>query len=440
MKKILLLLLSSFVAFSFTACDDDESTTPIYDLDIELVYPEGTHATEGVSVTVTSNQGTSYSNTTNEQGIASFKVPVGIYTAVASDKQSNLGDYFILNGNASEINITNEAVKYTLTMIASKTSQLILKELYIAGCMDNDNNKSYTNDRYVIIYNNSDLPASVNNLCLGFVLPFNSHATNGNLVDGKLTYESEGFIPAAYGIWYFQNTLNLDPYSEVVVCLNGAIDHTVTYSKSVNLANASYYVCYDTEDWNNTASYPAPYEGIATNQYLLAEKWGMGNAWPLSTMDPAFMLFKTEGITPSEFAAAADYWQSEGKANSIYSCLKVKTEWVIDAVEIFGTAYEDNYKRFTAATDAGAVYLTSKKGYTVHRHVDLEATKAIEGNEALLVYDLPETLDEANNVVSCDANKVNAVASAKRGAKLIYKDSNNSTNDFFERYQASLRD
>ena len=439
MKKYLSLLLVSVLALSLTGCKEDDET-PTYALTVQLSYPANTSVAEGVHVTVTNAQGSALTQSTDAQGVALFQVPAGLYSVAASDKQSNDGVRYILNGNKGEVAVQNADLTMTLDMLASTSNQIIIKEIYIGGCMDNNDDKAYQRDPYVILYNNSDVTASVDNLCLGMCLPFNAHASNKNYTDGQLSYEQEGFIPAGYGIWYFPNTVTIDPYSQIVVAINGAIDHTVTYSNSVNLANSDYYVCYDTEDWNNANYYPAPFEGIPTTHYLQAEKWGLGNAWPLSVIDPAFFIFKTEGVTPSQFVAAADFWYNGGVVSDINACLKVKQEWVLDAVEIFTTTAANNQKRLTSVTDAGAVYFTNKKGYSMFRHVDVEATKAIEGNESLLVYGMTANTDEADKVVLNDANQIDAIASAKQGAKIIYQDTNNSTNDFFERYQASLKD
>lgn len=442
MKNLFYMMFCCVVIILTAACKEDETEIITYDVNVSLVYPEGTSAKAGVLVSLTNNASTSYTTETSQEGIASFKVPAGIYSVAASDKQSSHGASYVLNGTQSNINIGSKAAnEIHLEMVAAKTNQLVIKELYVGGCPKDDGSGNYQSDNYVIIYNNSDMPAEVSNLCLGYALPFNSHASNKNYgEDGKLKYESLGFQPAGYGIWYFQESLRLEPFSEVVVAILGAIDHTQTYSQSVNLANKDYFCCYDPEDWSSTSYYPTPYEGIPTNHYLLAEKWGMGTAWPLSKICPAFFLFTTEGVTPSQFAAAKDYFYDSDKVSDINACLKVKNEWVIDAVEVFTTTSATNTKRFTSAVDAGAVLMTNKQGYTVHRVVDLEATKAIEGNEALLVTGLTATPDEADGVVTCDPNGIDAKASAAKGAKIIYKDTNNSTNDFFERYQSSLRD
>ncbi len=435
MKKYLSLLCASLMALSFTACDEDDET-PTYELTVQLNFPEGFAADESANVTLSNVQGTTWKQESDATGAVTFNVPAGIYSASATDRNNG----HIFNGTLAEITVTNAAVSATVEMQASNSSQIIIKELYIGGCMDNDGAKAYQRDPYVILYNNSGEVASAENLCLGMCLPFNAHASNKNVTDGVLSYENEGFIPAGYGIWYFPSTVTIEPYSEIVVALNGAIDHTVTYSNSVNLADASYFACYDPDDWNNTSYYPTPSEVIPTSHYLLAEKWGLGNAWPMSAIDPAFFIFTTEGITPSEFAAAQDWWYNGNTVSDINACLKVKTEWVLDAIEVFTTTADGNQKRLTASTDAGRVYFTNKHGYSMFRNVDLEATKAIEGNESLLVTGMTSCDDEAADVVKCDKNGIDAVASAKNGAKIIYQDSNNSSNDFFERYQASLKE
>ena len=50
---------------------------------------------------------------------------------------------------------------------------------------------------------------------------------------GHLNYESEGFIPAASSFWYFQgDEVVFEPWEQRVIALNGAIDHTLTYTNS----------------------------------------------------------------------------------------------------------------------------------------------------------------------------------------------------------------
>ena len=60
-------------------------------------------------------------------------------------------------------------------------------------------------------------------------------------------------------MWWYPNSLVIEPYSQVVINVCGAIDNTQTYSQSVNYANPAYYCMYDPESGFNIASwYPTP--------------------------------------------------------------------------------------------------------------------------------------------------------------------------------------
>ena len=75
---------------------------------------------------------------------------------------------------------------------------------------------------------------------------------------------------------------------------------------------------------------------------------------------------------------------------------------ILDGVEVFSTAWDESSKRLTARVDVGAVYMTARYGHSVERRIDEQESK--------------------------------------RQGHTVYLDTNNSTNDFIEREQASLRD
>lgn len=109
---------------------------------------------------------------------------------------------------------------------------------------------------------------------------------------------------------------------------------------------------------------------------------------------------------------------------------------MLDGIEVFQTAkIADSQKRLTADIDAGFVGLTNQLGHTLYRNVDKEATEALPENAGKLVYDYALGVDD-----STDPSGIDAEASMKNGAHIIYQDTNNSTNDFHERQKCSLRD
>ena len=321
----------------------------------------------------------------------------------------------------------------------ANVDQIVIKELYNGGCPKDGASGSFSNDKCLILYNNCSQKAVVNNLCIAFASPYNGHANNKNYgEDGKLTYEAEKFTPAFGGCWWYPYSLVIEPYSQVVINVSGAIDNTQTYSQSINYANAAYYCMYDPESGFKIASwYPTPSAEIPTSHYLKAKRLGTATSWPLSNSSPALFIFQTKDVTPAEFADNADnLWYDGGEAKDINACLKVKNDWILDAIEVYQkTKISDSKKRLTADIDAGYVALTNQLGHTLYRNVDKEATEALAENAGKLVYDYALGVDD-----STDPSGIDAEASIKNGAHIIYMDTNNSSQDFHERQKCSLRD
>ena len=327
-----------------------------------------------------------------------------------------------------------------MEMRQAKTSQIVIKELYNGGCMKDDGVTVFQYDKCFILYNNSPLPASLDNLCVGFCSPANAQATNHNYTaDGRLMYEGEGFTPVWNGIWYFPHTLTIEPYAQVVVNICGAIDNTQTVSASINYANPDYYCMYDPESgYYNTNYYPTPSALIPTSHYLKAVIMGLGNGWPISMSSPAFVVFQIPvDTTPREYCTNPDnLWYAGGDVKQVNACAKVPNDWIVDAVEVYAASSKEAcVKRLTADVDAGYIWLTNQHGHTLYRNVDQQATEALEVNEGKLVYNYPLGVG-----TSTDPSYIDAEASMRNGAHIIYKDTNNSTNDFHERQSCSLKD
>lgn len=328
-------------------------------------------------------------------------------------------------------------VKYIPVIADANVDQIIIKELYNGGCPKDDSG-NFQQDKCIILYNNCSQRAVINNLCIAFVTPYNGHGSNKNYTDdGKLTYEAEKFTPAFGGMWWYPYSLVIEPYSQVVINVCGAIDNTQTYSQSVNYANADYYCMYDPESGFKIPSwYPTPAAEIPTSHYLKAKRLGTATSWPLSNSSPALFIFQTKDVEPSVFADNADnLWYDGGVVKDINACLKVPNEWIIDAIEVYQTSkISDSKKRFTSDIDAGYVGLTNQLGHVLYRNVDKESTEALPENAGKLVYNYALGVDS-----STDPSGIDAEASIKNGAHIIFNDTDNSTNDFHERQKCSLR-
>lgn len=437
-----IILLTSYLFLA--ACSDNHEVT-LDDIsmgDVAITLTGVINSAEDFEVTLRNTQTNAlFTGKTNSEGIATFHVTPGLYEATASKQELTGNTYYIYNGTSGQIVVSkDERTTVSLEMKRAKTSQIVIKELYNGGCMKDDGVTFFQYDKCLILYNNTAQPAQLHNLCIGFCAPANAQATNRNYdSNGKLTYEAEGFIPVWNGIWYFPNTLTIEPYSQVVVNICGAIDNTQTITASVNYANADYYCMYDPESgYYNTNYYPTPSVVIPTSHYLKAVVIGLGNGWPFSNTSPALVVFQIpQGQTPRDYCTNTEnIWYSGGEVKQVNACAKVPNEWIIDAIEVYSAAYkEGSNKRLTADIDAGYVWLTHQHGHTLYRNVDLQATEALEDNAGKLVYNYQMGVG-----YSTDPSTIDAEASLRNGAHIIYQDTNNSTNDFHERKQCSLKD
>jgi hypothetical protein len=364
--------------------------------------------------------------------LAVLLITANVFVTSAQSKFLNI----YRNGSVEYIKAVSDVDSITFATLPSVASgQVIIKELYNGGCQklagEGTGTGAFNSDQYVVLYNNSNQTASLENLAFGYLLPNNAQANNGYYVDGSLYYESQGWLPAGWAIWSFKENVPLAPGQQLVVAITGAIDNTATYSQSINFNNSAYYALYDPTAFVNATSYPVPAAAIPTSHYLNGYKFAgyLGTAWAVSVSSPAFIIFKTEGVTPGEFAT-----NTANEVPGLAATLpgrKVPIEWVVDGIEVYaqnpGTG--TNRKRLTSTIDSGFITLTNAQGHTLYRNVDKEATEAIPENAGKLV-----------TGYAADPSGIDAEASIKKGARIIYKDTNNSTNDFHEREKASLRD
>ena len=431
------------IVLLLTACSDDifdHQQNGISMGEVAITLTDITHL-EGISVQLRNTSTNSiFEQTTDAEGKASFQVTPGIYEVTATGSYASEGVAYNYNGTSGQITVRkDETTAVAVAMKYARISQVIIKELYNGGCMADDGITRFQYDKCLVLYNNSDQKATISNLCIGETSPANAQAQNKNYdADGHLTYEAEGFVPAWNGIWYFTAPLEIEPYSQVVINIHGAIDNTQTISQSVNYANADYYCMYDPESgYSNTSYYPTPASVIPTSHYLKAVRFGLGNGWALSVSSPALIVFQTKDIAPAEYATnPVNQWYDGGTVTQVWLCAKVPNDWVVDALEVFSSGYQDSSrKRLTADVDAGYVWLTNYQGHSLYRNVNKAATEALPENKGKLVYSYALGVDG-----STDPSGIDAEASMKQGAHIIFQDTNNSSNDFHERIKCSLRE
>lgn len=451
-------MMLAALSLSVISCDDDDDPKLPVGNDVSTGSSNVTIGSVNVTITgITRNLAglevrmrntateTVFTATTNTNGMAEFKVAPGIYEVSASMTITTDEYKYIYNGSKGQVTIVsgqNDNIELEITetkvRLVVGEGTLVIKELYNGGCQKDDGSGFFQADKCVILYNNSANPVKAANLCFAIISPYNSQADNKWYDEGgKLIYADDNYLPALDGIWYFPDTLRVNPYQQVVVNCQGAINNIKTYSQSVNYANKDYYCMYDPEiGYNNKSYYPTPADVIPTSHYLKAVKIGISNAWALSITSPALVLFQTKDVSLTDYMANADnmIYTPGAAQNDINKNLKVRREWIIDGIEVYTSTSNDNVKRLTADVDAGYVTLTNKQGHVLYRNIDQKATEALVENSGKLVYNYSLGVEN-----STDPSGIDAEASMKNGAHIVFQDTNNSTADFHERLKCSLR-
>jgi len=398
-----LLLLLSLTLLSCDRFSDpyaaSEDALP-QEVSVQLIYPEGfAEVLRAGTLLRFENIGNAalYSARTDADGRVQVALPKGIYRISAQDRVGQ--DLF--NGSLDHVVVAGDALRIDLPLTHSLAGTLVVRELYVGGCSKAPEEGTWQADQYVLLHSNDPDPVYLDGLCFGTLTPYNATGVNHWLgADGSLP----DFAPVVTVVWKFPGSGTdhpLGPGEDALIALRGAIDHTAQYPLSVNLNRSDCYVCYNETYFPNPTYHPAPGDQIRADHILeVAIKTGQSNANVVSITSPAFLIFRPKGMTIEDYLQQPDVVvATPGSSSDIV--VKVPYEWVIDAVEVFDGRSTANGKRFPAQLDAGFVTQSEPfKGHSLIRRVD--------------------------------------EAESEEKGFVILKDSNNSSEDFYESETASL--
>jgi hypothetical protein len=311
-------------------------------------------------------------------------LPDGIYRVNISGRYGS--DVF--NGAADKVVLSGADLNLKLPLSYSKAGSIVIKEIYCGGCKKLPQEGDYQGDQYFILHNNDYNVQYLDSLCFGTLSPNNATASNPWVSKDPATGESifPDFLPIIQAVWQFPgdgDDFPLQPGEDAVICLRGAIDHSLQYPLSVNLNKPDYFVCYNLTYFWNTAYHPAPGNLISEDRIIdVVIKTGQANAYTFSLNSPTLVIWKAEGMTIQEFVNLPDN-VTPVPGSSIDNVVKIPYEWIYDAVEVFDARSANNSKRLAPSADAGYVLQTDVfLGHSLMRHIDEEASAA-SGYEVL---------------------------------------------------------
>lgn len=410
LRRLFILTVALICGVGCSSLSESVYTEALLRLEVEVVYPEGFDQYRREGVQVVAEEITSlnrYSSLTDQSGRVSFELIRGFYRIMVAD---NAGEA-IFNGMTDKVQLTDADGSVTVPLSYSKPGTIIIKEIYSGGCSKAPEQGTYQSDRYFILHNNSSQVQYLDGLCVGTLEPYNASSTSGNVwtdVDpqtGATIFRE--YAPIVECVWRFPGSgeeFPLQAGEDVVVVVNGAIDHTQQYPLSVNLNSEEYFVCYNPTLYPNVSYHPVPGDKISSDRYMeCAIKVGKANGYILSLNSPTLVIFRSPEDVDIDAYFDNLTESTVTKPGSSEICVKIPWEWIIDGVEVYNGESTKNEKRMHDSVDAGFVYLsTTFQGHTLHRKLDEKSSEAA-GIE-------------------------------------IYCDTNNSSHDFYERDQQSLKE
>jgi len=384
MKKFPFLIVMLFAGvLAFTSC---EKGAQLYDVTITVFYPDGYDVAKVTFQDVTVKNtltGIETVATTNGMGIVKVSLEEGMYTIQATNET----DDFYFNGITESLTVQTTAENnWEIHMVASaKGGGLVLKEIYYTGSKTPEGSNYYS-DQFHEIYNNSDEVIYLDGVCISLTWPLGSSPTEFVNPDGSIMDR----IPCYFHTMMFPGTgqdYPLQPRTSVVLAMD-AIDHQTdplgNPNSPVNLGNAQFEAYIEAPGKDTDAP-------EADNMIVTYTTSTSMYDWLHSVFGQSVILFRLPtGLDWQSFVADPDNFMTRPGSTSTTEYLMVHKDWVIDGVECNRTEEDKRYKRLPTSVDAGMVWsLATYNSKSVRRKV----AQILDG-------------------------------------KVIYKDTNNSTNDF----------
>lgn len=387
MKKRVVILVLIFVALIYTGCSEDEQIAQKYTVNVTVKYPEGYTTNllaSGVTVSIKSISGTDeFILTTNNEGMAEFSLEAGQYNISVAQEQED----FAFNAVEENVSVSeNTSLELNLKAVALKGG-LVFKEIYYTGSKTPKGGYYYS-DQFHEIYNNSDETIYLDGLCIGLMQPSSSSASPWVDEEGNLMTK----LPLQFYVWYIPGSgkdYPLEARKSIIIAQDG-IDHQTdsqgNTNSPVNLGNANWETYCG--DINGGRDADAP--GVPNLEMMFTSTTTLYD-WLHSVFGAGVIIFRLpEGTDPVQWAEDPDNLSTKPGSTSSTKYLMVPSEYVIDAVEVVRAEENKRYKRIPDELDAGKVWCS---GTYVSESIRRKVKQIIDG-------------------------------------KVIYQDTNNSSNDF----------
>lgn len=376
MSKVKFLWIFALVAaFMNISCKKDVQNAKYYSVEVNIVAPENGFVAPKSYKVLFNNVGNGENITANFTDLKGTvdKIITGTYNITISAQYSGNGFSMNYLGSVENFSVSKENLSVNIPLKVSKTSDLVFKEIHY-NAAENLKGKKYLKDTYFEIYNNSDKTVYADGLCLGDARSYKKFKFSSPELKGK---EDDYIFIGSY-VWKIPGDGTKYPIApgESFIIAAWAKDHSKE-SKSLDLSTAEFEtVCQKYLDKGQTNCNAVDMILECTiSPNSLANQLGQfrGAAWVLFYPEVAL---RKDG----------KYLESNKPKNYGQEVLKSS---VLDAVDCVSKETDD--KRLPSDIDAGKIWC-----------------KSTGGNQSI----------------------VRKVASTSKDGRKIYKDTNNTSEDF----------
>ncbi len=386
MKKYILLVAASIFLFSCSEMDEAKDVEKIQTLkttiSVNVKLPDGVPAP--TSYTYKLNNFTDkieIVKTGDGSGTITLDdVIPGIYTINVSSEVATADFTYNFNGNVTNTQLLADNQKVNVDVAASKSGNILLKELYYCGSKT-PSGGSYFRDQYYEVYNNSNSVQYLDGLCIGNINPNVATASlpsyPGDNPDDYLYFITVWQIPGVpQSLAGSTQNYPLQP-GESAIIAQMADNHQregLNPNSPVNLLSAEFEayvrstaIIKDNPAINmKMAFWPSP-----------------AYQWLVTVFGGAYAIFYPDHeIDPNEYTSPI---------NSTQKLCKISIDCVVDAVELVNDESKMKLKRMPAVLDAGATTV---------------------------------------GATYCGKSVTRKIKSTLKDGRIIYQDTNNSTEDF----------
>ncbi|MDR1022800.1 MAG: DUF4876 domain-containing protein [Prevotellaceae bacterium] len=372
--KTLKSLLALFLPVAMLAACTDEHPVNVLSVTVTVERPELYADVSIDSVSVTAENiytGDRLTRLTSADGQITALLEEGEYTFTASAVKrrsapvgGSLGLLEVtLVGSRENVSVNSRAAAFTVSLQASlipPDGGWVIKEIYYRGGKTKEGSKSYWRHHFFEIYNNSNVTLYADGLALSETQLNGASSTNGIFSEAEL--RDTTFVRALYAIPGNGSTYPVQPGGSLLIA-SQPIDHRSIATPELDLSGADF-------QWYDYTPLAGQAIDVAEVPNLIKYYSYSNTIWvPTVQGNTAWLLSKIPDLNNDYVFSHTDIRPMAHIPTNYVTSVKIANEHILDAVECKSVS-NFNGKMLSPTLDAGAIVSgATYSGKSVRRRV-----------------------------------------------------------------------